>query len=126
MQTQLDELLNKRGFMTRYLGRLFKLITESWQIFPIGVLFGLGFDTATEVALIAISVGVGASVSVPIWMILVLPLMFTCGMVLVDTNIIQIGTDPTPTLMAINATSVAVSKSKAFLSERSARTQLSV
>ncbi len=85
-ETQLDELLNKRGFMTRYLGRLFKLITESWQIFPIGVLFGLGFDTATEVALIAISVGVGASVSVPIWMILVLPLMFTCGMVLVDTT----------------------------------------
>ena len=50
------------------------------------MLFGLGFDTASEVALIAISVGVGVSSSVPLWMILVLPFMFTCGMVLVDTT----------------------------------------
>src|SRR3989442_4068431 len=52
----------------------------------IGFLFGLGFDTATEIALIAISVGVGVSSSVPVWMILILPLMFTCGMVFVDTT----------------------------------------
>jgi nickel/cobalt transporter (NiCoT) family protein len=50
------------------------------------VLFGLGFDTASEVALIAISVGVGMSSSVPLWMILILPSMFTFGMVLVDTT----------------------------------------
>jgi high-affinity nickel-transport protein len=49
------------------------------------MLFGLGFDTASEVALIAISVGVGVSSNVPIWMVLILPLMFTCGMVMVDT-----------------------------------------
>lgn len=83
---QLEDLLNKRGFMNRFLRPLFKIVREPWQIYPIGVLFGLGFDTATEVALIAISVGVGTSSSVPIWMILVLPLMFTCGMVLVDTT----------------------------------------
>ena len=84
--TQLQELLNKRGFLNRYFSPMFKLIRKPWQIYPVGLLFGLGFDTASEVALIAISVGVGVSESVPIWMILVLPLLFTCGMVLVDTT----------------------------------------
>ena len=78
-------MLQNRGFMNRYFGGLFKMIKKPWQIYPIGVLFGLGFDTASEVALIAISVGVGVTSSVPIWMILLLPFMFTCGMVLVDT-----------------------------------------
>jgi nickel/cobalt transporter (NiCoT) family protein len=82
---QLEELLNKRGFLNRYFSPLFRIIRKPWQIYPIGLLFGLGFDTASEVALIAISVGVGVSSSVPLWMILVLPFMFTCGMVLVDT-----------------------------------------
>jgi nickel/cobalt transporter (NiCoT) family protein len=85
-ESQLEEALNKRGFMNRYFGRLFKIVQAPWQIYPIGVLFGFGFDTASEVALIAMSVGVGASSSVPIWMILVLPFMFTCGMLLVDTS----------------------------------------
>ena len=62
------------------------MVSAPWQIYPIGVLFGLGFDTASEVALIAISVGVGVSTNIPIYYILVLPLMFTCGMVLVDTT----------------------------------------
>ncbi len=83
---QLEAALNKRGFMNRYFGRLFRIVEKPWQLYPIGVVFGLGFDTASEVALIAISVGVSAALSVPIWMILVLPLMFTCGMVLVDTS----------------------------------------
>jgi high-affinity nickel-transport protein len=83
---QLEAALNKRGFMNRYFGRLFKVVKKPWQIYPVGVLFGLGFDTASEVALIAISIGVSASMSIPIWTILVLPLMFTCGMVLVDTS----------------------------------------
>jgi high-affinity nickel-transport protein len=83
---ELEAALNNRGIMNRYFGRLFKVVSNPWQIYPIGVLFGLGFDTASEVALIAISVGVSASMSVPIWTILVLPLMFTCGMVLVDTS----------------------------------------
>jgi high-affinity nickel-transport protein len=83
---ELEEMLNKRGLMNRFLRPLFKIVGEPWQIYPIGVLFGLGFDTATEVALIAISVGVGTSSSIPIWMVLVLPIMFTCGMVLIDTT----------------------------------------
>ena len=85
-QARLDNLMEKRGFMNRFFHRLFKVVNEPWQIYPIGVLFGLGFDTATEVALIAISVGVGVSASVPLYYILVLPLMFTCGMVLIDTT----------------------------------------
>ena len=85
-KNQLETLLDNRGFLNRYFRPLFKIVKRPWQIFPIGVLFGLGFDTATEVALIAISVGIGVSSSVPVWMILVLPFMFTCGMVLVDTT----------------------------------------
>lgn len=85
-EAQLEEQLNKRGFLNRYFSTLFKIVRKPWQIYPIGVLFGLGFDTASEVALIAISVGIGISSSIPIWMILVLPFMFTCGMVLVDTT----------------------------------------
>ena len=80
IQSQLDRA------PPRYFRGLFKLVQEPWQIFPIGVLFGLGFDTATQVALIAISVGLGVTSSIPIWMILVLPLMFTCGMVTTDTT----------------------------------------
>ena len=85
-QAQLEILLNKRGFLNRYFSPLFKIVRKPYQIYPIGVLFGLGFDTASEVALIAISVGVGVSESVPLWMVLVLPFMFTCGMVLADTT----------------------------------------
>ena len=61
-------------------------MNDAWQVYPIGILFGLGFDTATEVALIAVSVGVGVSSSVPFWQILILPLLFACGMVLTDTT----------------------------------------
>jgi high-affinity nickel-transport protein len=85
-QSELEALLDNRGFLNRFFRPLFKIVKRPWQMFPIGVLFGLGFDTATEVALIATSVGVGVSSSIPIWMILVLPFMFTCGMVLVDTS----------------------------------------
>jgi high-affinity nickel-transport protein len=85
-QAELDRLMENRGFLNRYFHPLFKIVKKPWQIYPIGVLFGLGFDTATEVALIAISVGVGVSTSIPLYYILVLPLMFTCGMVLVDTT----------------------------------------
>jgi high-affinity nickel-transport protein len=84
-QEQLDHLLENRGFMNRFFRPLFKLISKPWHIYPVGVLFGLGFDTASEVALIAISVGIGVSTSIPLYYILVLPLLFTCGMVTVDT-----------------------------------------
>lgn len=85
-EKELEALLEQRGFLNRYFRTLFKIVKKPWQIYPIGVLFGLGFDTASEVALIAISVGVGVSSSIPVYYILVLPLMFTCGMVLVDTT----------------------------------------
>ncbi len=86
-QDRLEERLNSRGFMNRYFGFLFKFVNEPWQIYPIGVLFGLGFDTATEVTLIAITVTVGTAASgFPLWMVMVLPFMFTCGMVLTDTS----------------------------------------
>ena len=84
-QQELDNLLENRGFMNRFFRPLFKIISKPWQIFPIGLLFGLGFDTASEVALIAISVGIGVSTSIPLYYILILPLLFTCGMVTVDT-----------------------------------------
>jgi nickel/cobalt transporter (NiCoT) family protein len=85
-EARLEAALSNRGFMNRYFGRMFKLIQRPWQIYPVGVLFGLGFDTASEVALIAISVAVGVTSAVPVWMVLVLPLLFTCGMILVDTS----------------------------------------
>ncbi|MGP8072827.1 MAG: HoxN/HupN/NixA family nickel/cobalt transporter [Thermoplasmata archaeon] len=84
-QSALDEQMNKRGFMFRYFGRLFRVITEPWQIYPVGVLFGLGFDTATEVLLIGLAVG-AAYTGIPIWAVLFLPALFTCGMVLSDTT----------------------------------------
>ncbi len=84
-QKKLEETLLKRGFMNRYFGKLFKFVDEPWQIYPIGVLFGLGFDTASEVALISITVFTAAA-HFPLWMVMVLPFMFTCGMVLTDTT----------------------------------------
>ncbi|MCL4429424.1 MAG: HoxN/HupN/NixA family nickel/cobalt transporter [Chloroflexi bacterium] len=84
-QAELEHLLENRGFMNRFFRPLFRVISKPWHIYPVGVLFGLGFDTASEVALIAISVGIGVSTSIPIYYILILPLLFTCGMVTVDT-----------------------------------------
>jgi nickel/cobalt transporter (NiCoT) family protein len=83
-ESHLEEALQKRGLMARILRRFLRAVKEPWQTYPIGLLFGLGFDTATEIALIAISIGVGVSAVIPPWMILVLPLMFTCGMTMVD------------------------------------------
>ena len=83
---ELEEMLDRRGMINRYFRSLFRIVSEPWKAYPIGLLFGLGFDTASEIALIAISVGVGVSESVPLWMVLLLPFMFTCGMVLVDTT----------------------------------------
>ena len=82
----LDAQMEKRGFLYRYFGRLFRVVREPWQIYPIGVLFGLGFDTATEVLLIGIAVYFGGTGAFPLWAVLILPLLFTCGMVLSDTT----------------------------------------
>jgi len=84
---RLEQQLNSRGFMNRYFNWLFKFVNKPWQIYPVGVLFGLGFDTATEVTLIAITVTVGtAAVGFPLWAVLLLPFLFACGMVLTDTS----------------------------------------
>ena len=84
---RLEKQLNSRGFMNRYFNWLFKFVNKPWQIYPVGVLFGLGFDTATEVTLIAITVTVGTSAAgFPLWAVLILPFMFACGMVLTDTS----------------------------------------
>lgn len=85
-EARLDDFLSKRGLLSRIFRRFFNFVNEPWQIYPIGILFGLGFDTATEVALIAISIGIGVSSVVPVWQIMILPLLFTCGMVLTDTT----------------------------------------
>ena len=86
-EARLEAELGKRGFMNRYFGRLFRVVSSPRQIYPIGVLFGLGFDTATEIAAIGLAVALGgANSAIPLYVILVLPLLFTCGMVLVDTS----------------------------------------
>ncbi len=83
-EAHLEEQLNKRGFMNRYFGKVFKVVREAWQIYPVGVLFGLGFDTFSEIALIGFALF--ASSAAPLWIVLILPLLFACGMVLVDTT----------------------------------------
>ena len=70
--------------MTRIFGRLFRVINHSWQMYPIGFLFGLGFDTASEVALLAISAGAAAN-GLPFGAVIALPLIFAAGMSLMDT-----------------------------------------
>jgi high-affinity nickel-transport protein len=80
----LEQQLVAGGLMTRIFGRLFRLISASWQMYPIGFLFGLGFDTASEVALLAISAG-AASQGLPFAAIVALPLIFAAGMSLMDT-----------------------------------------
>jgi len=80
----LNLLLARRGFFGRMFRGLFRLIDHSWQMYPIGVLFGLGFDTATEVGLLGISAA-AATKGLPIWSIMVFPALFTAGMALVDT-----------------------------------------
>ncbi|MGI9092494.1 MAG: HoxN/HupN/NixA family nickel/cobalt transporter [Mycobacteriales bacterium] len=84
-ERQLEEQLNKRGFMNRFLGGLTKSVTKPWHIYPIGVLFGLGFDTATEVGLLVLAGG-AAAFNLPFYSILILPILFAAGMCLMDTT----------------------------------------
>ena len=80
-----DLLLNKRGLLARFFRPLFKLISKSWHMYPLGFLFGLGFDTATEVALLGIS-ATQAAHGMSVWAIMVFPALFAAGMSLVDTT----------------------------------------
>jgi high-affinity nickel-transport protein len=83
-EQQLEDQLNKRGFMNRFLGGLTKSVRKPWHIYPIGVLFGLGFDTATEVGLLVIAGG-AAAFNLPFYAILILPVLFAAGMCLMDS-----------------------------------------
>ena len=80
-----DLLLNKRGFLARLFRPLFGLVRRSWHMLPIGFLFGLGFDTVTEVALFGIAATQALS-GMSIWTILVFPALFAAGMSLIDTT----------------------------------------
>jgi high-affinity nickel-transport protein len=80
-----DMLLADRGFLSRLFRPLFGLITKSWHMYFLGFLFGLGFDTATEVGLLGISAA-SAAQGMPIWSILVFPVLFMAGMTLLDTT----------------------------------------
>jgi len=84
-EEDLDILLNSRGFLTRLFRPVFRLVTKSWHMLALGFLFGLGFDTATEVAMFGVSAS-QATKGVPIESILVLPALFAAGMSLVDTT----------------------------------------
>jgi nickel/cobalt transporter (NiCoT) family protein len=83
-EAELDDHLNKRGLLNRFLGGLTKSVRKPWHIYPIGVLFGLGFDTATEVGLLVLAGG-AAAFDLPFYAIMVLPVLFAAGMCLADT-----------------------------------------
>ncbi|MGV9936461.1 HoxN/HupN/NixA family nickel/cobalt transporter [Streptomyces olivaceoviridis] len=83
-ETELEAQLNRRGLLNRLLARLTKAITKPWQMYPLGLLFGLGFDTATEIALLVLA-GSSAASGLPWYAILCLPVLFAAGMSLLDT-----------------------------------------
>src|SRR5271155_941494 len=85
VEEDLQHLLAQRGFLGRLFRPMFRLISRSWHMYPLGFLFGLGFDTATEIALLGIAAA-QASQGLPIWSIMVFPALFTAGMSLVDTT----------------------------------------
>ncbi len=83
-EAELERQLNNRGFLSRLLGRVTKRVSKPWHLYPVGLLMGLGFDTATQVALLVLAAGSAAFV-LPWYAILVLPVLFAAGMSLFDT-----------------------------------------
>jgi high-affinity nickel-transport protein len=84
-EQSLEDFLQNRGLLARLLRPALRLIRKSWHMYPLGVLFGLGFDTASEVALLGLAATSGAN-HVPIAFILILPALFAAGMSLVDST----------------------------------------
>ena len=82
---ELDTLLAGQGFLARLFRPLFRLVTHSWHMFAVGLLFGLGFDTATEIGLLGIAASEAAH-GLSLWATLVFPALFTAGMCLIDTT----------------------------------------
>ncbi|MEP7194429.1 MAG: HoxN/HupN/NixA family nickel/cobalt transporter [Actinomycetota bacterium] len=83
-EAALDDHLDKRGFLNRILGRVTRAVTRPWHMYPVGLLFGLGFDTVTEVGLLVVAGGAAAA-NLPWWAVLTLPILFAAGMSLLDT-----------------------------------------
>jgi nickel/cobalt transporter (NiCoT) family protein len=83
-EAELEHHLHNRGFLARLLGRVTRRVTKPWHLYPVGLLMGLGFDTATQVALLVLAAGSAAFV-LPWYAILVLPVLFAAGMSLFDT-----------------------------------------
>jgi nickel/cobalt transporter (NiCoT) family protein len=83
-ESEIERQLNSRGLISRVLGRFTRRVSSSWQMYPVGLLFGLGFDTASEVALLFLAAG-GATSGLPFYAILCLPILFAAGMALLDT-----------------------------------------
>jgi nickel/cobalt transporter (NiCoT) family protein len=92
VEEDLDLLLGNRGLLGRLFRPMFRMIRSSWHMYPLGVLFGLGFDTATEIGVLGISAG-EATKGLPVWSILIFPTLFAAGMLLIDTtdNILMLG-----------------------------------
>jgi nickel/cobalt transporter (NiCoT) family protein len=84
-EAELEAQLEKRGFFYRFFGRWMNAIDKEWQMYPVGVVFGMGFDTATEVALLT-AVALAAGEHIPWQAIIALPILFTAGMTLMDTS----------------------------------------
>jgi nickel/cobalt transporter (NiCoT) family protein len=83
-EAELERQLQNRGFMNRFFGKWTRSITKEWQMYPVGVVFGLGFDTATEVALLG-TTAVLATQALPWYCLLCLPILFAAGMSVMDT-----------------------------------------
>ena len=88
----LDHLLEGRGFLMRLLRPLFALVRHGWQLLLVGALFGLGFDTATEIGVLGLSAAQGSS-GMTLWSVMVFPALFAAGMALIDTadGILMVG-----------------------------------
>jgi len=85
VEEDMQAFLAQRGLLGRLFRPLFKLVRRSWHLYPLGFLFGLGFDTATEIVLLDIS-AVEAAKGLSLWAILIFPALFTAGMALIDTS----------------------------------------
>ena len=85
IEEDLDMLLAGRGLLNRLFKPLFGMIRQSWHMYPLGVLFGLGFDTATEIGVLGMSAA-GAGQGMSLWSIMIFPALFTAGMTLIDTT----------------------------------------
>jgi nickel/cobalt transporter (NiCoT) family protein len=83
-EAELEERLNSRGLLNRFYGRFTNAVSKPWQMYPLGMLFGLGFDTASEVALLFLAAG-ATGAGLPFYAILCLPILFAAGMSLLDT-----------------------------------------